>query len=181
MDVQNIRVEPCTVVWGDTEFGFTDGDIEIAPEESGVDITAHQEGTNVLDMIRTGKNVQVTLTMKETTAAKLQEILLAGGETATPVAEVTSIGCIPDSGGSLNNKYFVIYTGSNGTGYYVWMNVNSAGVDPAPAGLTEVEITLATGATGTQVATAIKNAGGIHRHVVRPDRHRHQCGDRPGN
>lgn len=41
--------------------------------------------------------------------------------------------------------------------YYIWYNVNSEGVDPAPGG-TELEIAVAIGDTGATIATAVKAA-----------------------
>lgn len=73
-----------------------------------------------------------------------------GVQTVAPVADVA---------GSLNSKYFLLNSANAGTAYYVWMNVNSAGVDPMVAGRTGVEIAVATGATagtiGTSIATAV--------------------------
>jgi len=153
----NIKVEPCKVIWADTDLGFTDGDIEIAPEEMGVEITAHQEGTNVLDMIRTGKKVEVTVTLKETSADQLKEMLSAGGGEASGAAEVFTILCVGDTAGSLNNKVFFVY-GASGAAYAVWMNVNSAGTDPSIPGFTSVEVAVATGASADTVADAVAAA-----------------------
>lgn len=59
---------------------------------------------------------------------------------------------VADSGGSLNNKYFTVLI--NGVSHYVWFNINAAGVDPAPAGMTELaEVAAATGATAATLAT----------------------------
>lgn len=150
----NIKVEPCSVEWDGVDLGFTEGDIEISMEEKGVEITAHQEGSNVLDMIRTGKSVELALTLKETAAAKLQAMLAAGGGSSAGVAEVFTILCVADVAGSLNNKVFFVY-GESGAGYAVWFNVNSAGTDPSIPGFTSVPVALATGATANDVADAV--------------------------
>lgn len=152
--LSNITVDPLIVYWNDVNLGFTDGDIEISVEEQGAEITAHQEGTNVLDMIRTGKNVELGLTLKEASLSQLTTLINTGGSASTPVAEVTTVTCVADSAGSLNNKYFYIYSADDAIAYYVWYNVNSAGSDPAISGKTAVPVTLATGATAAQVATA---------------------------
>lgn len=75
------------------------------------------------------------------------------------ISEVYDIICEADTAGSLNNKYFWIFTSSKS--YYIWFNVNSAGVDPvptvpvgAPTIKTGVQVDLATGAINTAVATA---------------------------
>ncbi len=76
----------------------------------------------------------------------------------TEVAEVTTLQFIADVSGSYNNKYFYIYSAKDATGYYVWFNVNSAGVDPAISGKTAVPIAIATNASADTIATAVKVA-----------------------
>ena len=69
------------------QLGFTDGDTEIGVSEDLFDVMAQQSGTQVIDRIRTGKTVEnITIPMKESTAAKLQVILEAGGASVTPGA-----------------------------------------------------------------------------------------------
>lgn len=70
--------------------------------------------------------------------------------------ERTLITCIADSGGSLNNKYFHIWSAGDKTKYHVWYNVNGAGVDPAPISSTPIEIALMTGDAASVVALATK-------------------------
>jgi hypothetical protein len=73
---------------------------------------------------------------------------------------------VADVSGSLNSTYFKLYTPEHYEGspsYYVWYNINSAGVDPAPAGFTRgIEVSAATNATaatiGTLTAAAISAA-----------------------
>lgn len=72
-------------------------------------------------------------------------------------AQVETITTVADVASSLNNKYFMLHTPA-GAKYYVWMNVNSAGTDPAIAGATEVEIAIPTASTAAAVATAIQTA-----------------------
>jgi hypothetical protein len=74
----------------------------------------------------------------------------------TGVAEVSTVTCGADTAGSLNNKYFTFNTPA--AAYYCWLNVNSAGVDPAVANKTGVEVAIATGATASDVATAVAAA-----------------------
>jgi hypothetical protein len=160
--VSNVRVQPCIAYWDEDDLGFTEGDIEIETEEQAVDVTAHQEGTNVLDAIRTGKTVAITLTLKETSLAQLQALLRVGGGSADGNAQITTIAAVADSAGSLNNKFFTI-TGRDPdtkvmTRYIVWFNVNSAGTEPVLEGYTAVQVALATGATADAVADAIASA-----------------------
>jgi hypothetical protein len=155
--LSNIKVEPCVAIFDGSDLGFTDGDIEVSMEEQGTEITAHQEGTNVLDMIRTGKMVELSLTLKETTVAKVAALLAHGGGTSTGVAAQTTVDTVADVSGSLNNKVFFIY-GASGVGYCFYMNVNSAGTDPSIPGFTSVAVPVATDATADAVADAIATA-----------------------
>jgi hypothetical protein len=68
--------------------------------------------------------------------------------------EVSSVTCVADVSGSLNNKYFNLNSAYNRQAYYVWYDVNSAGVDPALSGKTGVKVSVATNDTATAVATA---------------------------
>jgi hypothetical protein len=68
-----------------------------------------------------------------------------GQQTVTTVADVA---------GSLNSTYFLLNAANSGVEYYVWYNVNSAGVDPAVPTKTGVEVALATGDTADDVAAA---------------------------
>ncbi len=56
------------------DVGFIDGNIEIAYNNDLVDVTAHQTGTNVLLQFLTGKNVEFSLTFKETGTSQLQKL-----------------------------------------------------------------------------------------------------------
>lgn len=72
---------------------------------------------------------------------------------------IQTIGLVADSSGSLNSKYFLLEDANGVHKYYVWFNINSAGVDPAVPGRTGVPIIGATNASaatlGAAVATAI--------------------------
>lgn len=74
-NVANIKVQPMNITWGGSALGFTDGDLEVAFAEDLVDVTAHQEGTNIISAIRTGKSVEIAVTLKETSAAGIQYIM----------------------------------------------------------------------------------------------------------
>lgn len=88
----NIIVKPCTITWNEVELGYTQGDVEISMEEQGVDITAHQSGSEVLDHIRTGSNVEVTLTVQETSMAQLQTLFEVAGGAHTPTSGTEASG-----------------------------------------------------------------------------------------
>lgn len=56
---------------------------------------------------------------------------------------------------NLNNKYFLINSGSNTRMYYVWLNVASLGTDPAVGGKTAIPVAIAASASANAVATAV--------------------------
>ncbi len=76
--------------------------------------------------------------------------------TTQTAAVVQTVTAVADVAGSLNSKYFLL--NSSTAGYYVWIDVNSAGVDPMIVGRTGIEVDVATGATASQVATAMETA-----------------------
>jgi len=76
--------------------------------------------------------------------------------------EDTDIQCEADSSGSLNNKYWWLFTST--TSYYIWYNVNSAGSDPdptpptgAPTTTVGIEVAVVTDATADAVASATQS------------------------
>lgn len=75
-----------------------------------------------------------------------------------PKLEVQNITLVADVSGSLNSTFFTFNTSGNAVGYYVWFNINSAGVDPAPAGLIGIQVAGATGVTAANLATATRAA-----------------------
>lgn len=90
-NVLNVKVKPMELTWGASGIGFTEGDLELTLEEQGVDITAHQEGTNVLDFIRTGKVSEIAVQLKEVDQAKLDYILTQSGATVTASGATGSV------------------------------------------------------------------------------------------
>lgn len=72
--------------------------------------------------------------------------------------EVQTITAIADVAGSLNSTYWTFFTAGNNNGYYVWYNINSAGVDPAVAGKTGIAVAGATGATASTLGGATRTA-----------------------
>lgn len=74
--------------------------------------------------------------------------------TAANAGAASSITFSADVSGSLNSKFFTFAKYKGTQGYYVWFNINGAGVDPAPAGLQGIQIAAATGASAASLATA---------------------------
>lgn len=75
---------------------------------------------------------------------------------ATAIAEVSTIECVADVAGSLNDTYFYINTPENE--YYVWFNADAGGTDPEVAGKTGVEVAISEDDTADTVAAAVKTA-----------------------
>jgi hypothetical protein len=86
--------------------------------------------------------------------------LAAGGQPVTtqPTQNIQTITTVADSSGSLNSTYWTFYSAGALQGFYVWYNINSAGVDPAPAGLTGIQVTGATNVTANNIASATRTA-----------------------
>lgn len=74
--------------------------------------------------------------------------------TTQPSAEVTNVTFAADVSGSKNSTYFNFSSAGDAHLFYVWFNINAAGVDPAPAGRVGIEVDGATGATAATLATA---------------------------
>lgn len=90
--ISNIQLEPVDVEWKSSGLGFCDGDISVNMEEQVVDVTAHQEGTNVLDAIRTGKSADVSMTLKEFDSDQIERIFAgAGGATDSTGSSGTDV------------------------------------------------------------------------------------------
>lgn len=70
--------------------------------------------------------------------------------------ENTKVTTVSDVAGNLNNKYFILYSGLDATKFHVWYNVDSGGVDPAPAGSTGIPIAISSNDDSTIVALATK-------------------------
>jgi hypothetical protein len=70
-------------------------------------------------------------------------------------AHSTQVGAFADVGGSLNNKYFFLYSAPEGKKYHVWFNVDALGVDPAPVGSTGIEIEIMSNDPAIVVSSAI--------------------------
>lgn len=67
---------------------------------------------------------------------------------------LTTIGTRSDVGGDLNNTYFFIYEARSNKLFHVWYNVDSLGVNPAPANSTGIEIQINSNDNSALVAYA---------------------------
>ncbi len=78
--------------------------------------------------------------------------------TVAATKNVQTITTVADSSGSLNDTYFTFSDAGDVHNYYAWMNINSAGTDPAIEGLTGIEVAGATDVTANTLATAARAA-----------------------
>ena len=81
--------------------------------------------------------------------------LNVGGYRTTNLSEISRVQTRADLADDLNNTFFTF--SSPQTDYYAWFNTG-AGVDPAVAGATGVEVTIATNDTAVVVAVALSTA-----------------------
>jgi hypothetical protein len=83
------------------DFGLLDGDVEFGLSESLFDIVAHQTGPELRGQLRLATEIgPISLTLKETTVAKLKEVIEAtAGQAYTPAGgtEVSGIGALSGS------------------------------------------------------------------------------------
>lgn len=103
----------------------------------------------------TGDAVYSTQTLTVSSGASGDTAVIAG-KTLTCVdhRETTNVTFVADSGGSLNSKYFTFQDQSGANKYYMWFDINNAGIDPAPSGRIGIKISGATNATAATLATA---------------------------
>lgn len=95
------------------------------------------------------KNACITASQGSTLRAYLGPTVTAGAQTVALVA---------DSSGSLNSTFFLLNGPGNTDKYYVWFNINSAGVDPAVAGRTGIAVAGATNVSAATLGAAMRTA-----------------------
>ncbi len=158
----NVRLEPVKVTWDGNELGLTEGDIALELEEQLVDVNAHQEGTNILDHIISGRSAQLTISLKETSIAQLERILLAGDTEVAATAEVSTItNLLAGNGAALDGSFFILPDAAGTVAF--WFDVDDDGTtEPSHGATRAVEITTIvstpTPDTVSEVATKIATA-----------------------
>lgn len=123
---------------------------------TGLDSSTVTVPTHWSDVANTSTAVAASSsTLVPATTMAFNQIRVVFTSTATGVQ---TVALVADVSGSLNSKYFLLNSFNNANKYYVWFNINSAGVDPAIAGRTGVPITGATNATAATLGTAVASA-----------------------
>ncbi len=157
-DLANITVNPCQVFWNAEDFGYLQGDISATIEEQGVEIKTHQEGTNVLDMIRTGKSAEITVTLLETATSRLKTLLEVGGGTSADTAQIATLLCVADVSSSLHGDTFPLIA-RDGTQYLFQLKETATSLAaPVIPGWTVVQVTFTADDTANAVADAVAAA-----------------------
>lgn len=87
---------------------------------------------------------------------QLHDAAAVPSDVVVGVAEVSTVDTTGATPAGLANKYFLLSGAS--ADFYVWFNLDAAGVDPAVANRTAVPVAIATGNTVAQIATAIAAA-----------------------
>ncbi len=168
-NLNNITVEPCSVEWNGSDFGYTQGDIEISPEEQGVEVTAHQEGTNVLDMIRTGKTLEITVSLIETATSRLRELVEVGGGVSDSVAQIATLLCVADVASSLHGKTFQLFAQDGGKFLFQLKEASTALAAPVITGWTVSQISFTADDSANSIADAVAAAIDFFPEFVAPN------------
>lgn len=73
-------------------------------------------------------------------------------------AEATEVMTVADVSGSLDGTYFTISSALDAVDYYVWIDVDNGGNDPAPIGLTGIQVPITSDLNAAGVAQAVRAA-----------------------
>jgi hypothetical protein len=124
-------------------------------DPGGVLKSAHQDQNNSLRITSANTSVppkyaRVALTYNGS-GSVTSAIFYEGSQ-----PEIRYITTVADSGGSLNNSYFILYSGYDRAKYHVWYDVDGAGVDPAPANSLGFRVPLQSNDSAEMVALATK-------------------------
>lgn len=96
-------------------------------------------------------------------ACTVTNIRIEPADASWEIEEAWCVDTVADVAGSLGGTYFKLSaTGNSSFTHYVWIDVANGSVDPAPAGLSGIEVDIASGATAAAVATAIQTAVDAH-------------------
>lgn len=75
------------------------------------------------------------------------------------VVEVTEVQFVAnDTAGDHDGTYFTLNSAKDATEYYVWFDVDAAGNDPAPTGLTGIQVSISANDVINDIASAVQTA-----------------------
>jgi hypothetical protein len=70
-NAQNLRIGDCDVFFNEVALGYTKGGVEFTFDREFVDMVADQHGTMPLDMVLSGQDLKIKLTLAEITGSNL--------------------------------------------------------------------------------------------------------------
>lgn len=79
-------------------------------------------------------------------------------QSTSPSQNITDITLAADTSGNKNSTYLNFGSAGDTNLYYLWFNINSAGVDPAVAGRVGIQVACATNASAATLAAAAQVA-----------------------
>ncbi len=125
---------------------------------------------NLVQLINTGLITGKTPTITDASTLRTKQTATGGGTTPMAASGEGDNVTATFAGGlasALNSKYLLFATGADAP-FYAWFNVNSEGVDPAPAG-TGIAVLLAGGETAAAVGAALAAAVDLDSHFDADD------------
>lgn len=159
----------------------------LSPNESAVSLATYLNklalscGNASVDMrINNVGSVSASATVTVSSGAATDTVVInASTLTCVDHRETTNVTFANDSSGNLNSKFFTFQDQPGTNKYYLWFNINSAGVDPAVAGATGIVVAGATNALAATLATAavtacsatvgVKVTAGASGHIIIQD------------
>lgn len=142
-NTENVKLGVCRALFDSVDLGFTKGGVEVEVQTNTHEVLVDQTGETPIDEIITGRTVQVTVPMAETTLENLARVM--------PGSTLVS-----DGAKATGNVTFSTAAPVNGD------KVTIAGVDftfkTAPSLATDMAIPATIGAAATALAAKINNA-----------------------
>lgn len=111
----------------------------------------------VVAQVNSGNAVIASATLTVSSGASGDTAVVSGTTfTCVDHRETTNVTFAADSSGNLNSTFFTFQDVNGANKYYVWFNINSAGVDPKPTGYNGggIKVSGATNASAATLATA---------------------------
>ncbi len=89
----SVKIEPMDVTWNSNDLGGTTGGVEVTFTEDLVDVTSDQTGSQIMDAIRSGNAVEISMTLSELTVSRWSQMFEDGGGGAhTPASGTEVVG-----------------------------------------------------------------------------------------
>src|SRR4051812_12774795 len=74
-NTENVKLGVCTALFDSADLGYTKGGVEVEVQTNTHEVTVDQMGETPIDEIITGRTVQVTVPMAETTLENLARVM----------------------------------------------------------------------------------------------------------